>query len=45
VAFLPDWADAPALLGGQVRDGDAILTLGAGDVYRLARTLAEEQNE
>ena len=31
-----------ALLEAAVRPGDAILTLGAGDVYRLARALAEE---
>jgi UDP-N-acetylmuramate--alanine ligase len=42
VAFVADWADARALLAGEVRDGDAVLTLGAGDVYRLARQLAEE---
>ena len=40
VAFCADWAEAPALLAGEVREGDAILTLGAGDVYRLARSLA-----
>ncbi|HEX2464361.1 MAG TPA: UDP-N-acetylmuramate--L-alanine ligase [Thermoanaerobaculia bacterium] len=43
VAYCADWAGAPALLAGEVRDGDAILTLGAGDVYRLARSLAEEE--
>jgi UDP-N-acetylmuramate--alanine ligase len=43
VAFCPDWANAPALLAGTVREGDAILTLGAGDVYRLARALAEKE--
>jgi UDP-N-acetylmuramate--alanine ligase len=42
VVSCPRWADAPALLADRVRKGDAILTLGAGDVYRLARTLAEE---
>jgi UDP-N-acetylmuramate--alanine ligase len=42
VAFCPDWAGARALLADEVREGDAILTLGAGDVYRLALALAEE---
>jgi UDP-N-acetylmuramate--alanine ligase len=42
VTFCPDWADARALLASDVSKGDAILTLGAGDVYRLARSLAEE---
>jgi UDP-N-acetylmuramate--alanine ligase len=43
VAYCADWAGAPAVLAGEVREGDAILTLGAGDVYRLARSLAEEE--
>ena len=43
VTFCPDWADARGLLAASVSEGDAILTLGAGDVYRLARKLAEEE--
>jgi UDP-N-acetylmuramate--alanine ligase len=43
VVFCPDWADARGLLAASVSEGDAILTLGAGDVYRLARSLAEEE--
>jgi UDP-N-acetylmuramate--alanine ligase len=43
VVFCADWANAPALLAAEVREGDAILTLGAGDVYRLARKLSEEE--
>jgi UDP-N-acetylmuramate--alanine ligase len=43
VQLCADWRDAPALLGAAVRPGDAILTLGAGDVYRLARALAVEK--
>ena len=35
----PDWRGAPALLA-DVSEGDVILTLGAGDIYRLARQLA-----
>jgi UDP-N-acetylmuramate--alanine ligase len=42
VQFCADWRDAPALLASEVRDGDAVLTLGAGDVYRLGRALAAE---
>ncbi len=42
VHFCPDWRAAPALLATDVQDGDAVLTLGAGDIYRLARQLAEE---
>ncbi|HVR30904.1 MAG TPA: UDP-N-acetylmuramate--L-alanine ligase [Thermoanaerobaculia bacterium] len=40
--FCADWRDAGALLAATVAPGDAILTLGAGDVYRLAQALAEE---
>jgi UDP-N-acetylmuramate--alanine ligase len=43
VRFCPDWRAAPALLADEVRAGDAILTLGAGDVYRLAQSLAAEE--
>jgi UDP-N-acetylmuramate--alanine ligase len=42
VHFCPDWRQAPALLAAEMQDGDAVLTLGAGDVYRLAHQLAEE---
>ena len=34
--------DTPALLAERVRPGDVILTLGAGDVNRLAKALVEE---
>jgi UDP-N-acetylmuramate--alanine ligase len=40
--FCADWRAAAAQLGEQVRAGDVVLTLGAGDIYRLARHLAEE---
>ena len=42
VELVADWRDAPALLEATVRPGDAILTLGAGDVYRLAQRLVAE---
>jgi UDP-N-acetylmuramate--alanine ligase len=41
VHYCPRWQDAPALLANQVREGDLVLTLGAGDVYRLGRQLVE----
>ncbi len=34
------WREAPARLGDEVRAGDMVMTMGAGDVYRLARRLA-----
>ncbi len=43
VDYCAHWTGAAALLAGVVREGDVILTLGAGDVYRLARALAEEE--
>ena len=47
VAFVPDWRAAGAALAsaeltGPVREGDLVLTLGAGDVYRLAELLVAE---
>jgi UDP-N-acetylmuramate--alanine ligase len=40
VAYCPRWEDAPALLEASVTEGDVILTLGAGDIYKLAVELA-----
>jgi len=42
VQFCPDWRSAPEALRSQVEAGDLVITLGAGDIYRLARTLVEE---
>ncbi len=42
VHYIPSWKDAPALLQEQVREGDVVVTLGAGDVNRLAQALATE---
>ena len=36
------WSMAPERLGSEVREGDMILTLGAGDIYRLARLLVAD---
>jgi UDP-N-acetylmuramate-alanine ligase len=35
-------ADAERMLSAELREGDLLLTLGAGDVDRLAPRLAEE---
>jgi UDP-N-acetylmuramate--alanine ligase len=43
VHFCPRWQDTPALLAEHVRPGDVVVTLGAGDVNRLAQTLATEE--
>lgn len=43
VTLCPDWRDLPALLAGEVDAGDLVLTLGAGDIYRLGQQLAAEE--
>jgi UDP-N-acetylmuramate--alanine ligase len=43
VQYVPRWQDAPPLLAEQVRAGDVVITLGAGDVNRLAKALIEEE--
>ncbi|MEZ5332883.1 MAG: UDP-N-acetylmuramate--L-alanine ligase [Thermoanaerobaculia bacterium] len=40
VAYCPRWQEAPALLESAVSDGDVVVTLGAGDIYKLAVELA-----
>jgi len=40
VAYCPSWRDAPEVLAAEVEPGDLVITLGAGDVYRLAMELA-----
>ncbi len=45
VHYCRDWQDAPALLAAEVEPGDVVLTLGAGDIYKLARQLAAEELE
>jgi UDP-N-acetylmuramate--alanine ligase len=39
VAWLPRFDDAEAFLRGELREGDLLLTLGAGDVDELGRRL------
>ena len=35
-----DTAQVPALVAGMTRPGDLVLTMGAGDVWKLSRELA-----
>ncbi|HYG64808.1 MAG TPA: UDP-N-acetylmuramate--L-alanine ligase [Thermoanaerobaculia bacterium] len=42
VHYVPAWKDAPEMLRQEVREGDVVVTLGAGDVNRLAQGLAKE---
>jgi len=39
----PDWRDLEGRLAPTVGSGDLILTLGAGDIYRLAHQIAAEE--
>jgi UDP-N-acetylmuramate--alanine ligase len=39
VRFVPDLTDAAALLAAEVRPGDLVLTVGAGDVWKVADDL------
>ncbi|KFF60313.1 UDP-N-acetylmuramate--alanine ligase [Cryobacterium sp. MLB-32] len=41
VAFVPDWQDAATYLASIARDGDFVVTLGCGDVYRIVPQLLE----
>ncbi len=41
VGYCPAWQDVPGVLESAVAAGDAVLTLGAGDIYRLAEALVE----
>lgn len=43
VAYCPHWQEAPETLAGWVDAGDVILTLGAGDVYKLGLRLVGEE--
>jgi UDP-N-acetylmuramate--alanine ligase len=42
VHYSPSWQDAPEILRENVREGDVIVTLGAGDVNRLGKQLVED---
>jgi UDP-N-acetylmuramate--alanine ligase len=41
VELCADWTEAPERLADGVAEGDVVLTLGAGDIYKLAVRLAE----
>jgi len=43
VHYCPAWKDAPELLQDEAGEGDVVITLGAGDVNRLAERLAREE--
>jgi UDP-N-acetylmuramate--alanine ligase len=40
VSYHPDWTEMSAVLDEEIRPGDVILTMGAGDIYRLSHQLA-----
>ncbi len=45
VTLCGDWRQVPQRIADRVRPGDVVLTLGAGDIYRLAERLAQEEAE
>jgi len=42
VAYCHHWREVPPLLAAEVAEGDVVLTLGAGDINRLASRLVAE---
>jgi UDP-N-acetylmuramate--alanine ligase len=42
VQFCPDWSDAARVAAQRARDGDIIMTLSCGDVYRIIPTVLAE---
>jgi UDP-N-acetylmuramate--alanine ligase len=44
VHYVPDKAALPVFLAGLARDGDLVLTMGAGDIHRAGRALLERLN-
>lgn len=45
VAFVPDWQDAADYVASIARDGDFVVTLGCGDVYRIVPQLLDALRE
>lgn len=41
VHYVPNWDDAPAVAAKLAREGDFIITMGCGDVYRMVPALLE----
>ena len=41
VQFIPDKGDIVAQLAGDLKTGDMVLTLGAGDIYKIGEALVE----
>ena len=39
VCYCADWREVPEVLAEQIGEGDVVLTVGAGDIYRLAERL------
>jgi UDP-N-acetylmuramate--alanine ligase len=45
VRFCPDWRELPAALAETLGPGDLLLTMGAGDVYKLGHSLVAAGRE
>ena len=41
IHYVPNWSDAPAVAASLAQEGDFVMTMGCGDVYRMAPELLE----
>jgi UDP-N-acetylmuramate--alanine ligase len=41
IHYVPNWADAPAVAAALATEGDFVVTMGCGDVYRMVPELLE----
>ena len=41
IHYVPEWAEVPAVAAGLANEGDFIITMGCGDVYRMCPELLE----
>ncbi len=41
IHYVPNWQDAPALAANLAKEGDFLMTMGCGDVYRMVPELLE----
>jgi UDP-N-acetylmuramate--alanine ligase len=41
IHYVPDWSEAPAVAAALASNGDFVVTMGCGDVYRMVPELLE----
>ncbi len=42
VGYVTHWRELPPVLAQSIREGEVVLTMGAGDVFKLGQQLAAE---